>query len=156
MGAQVSTKPKPKPQPQPQPRPRPSPSYSSFYTTSSKCRAKYGYKYPLAFGDEKLNPKGCFTCPDGYTLRHPAVLDPRSEMRCVKVEYKPAISQHTGSQGYKLNCGHYHNKNDRVINDNSDPRSAGVNPWHSVLGNACMVAKNENTDYKVAKYIGKL
>ena len=146
------------------PNPEPSNSVYPMYNertmglhdTTAKCRAKYP-DYPLAFGNEVVNKRGCFSCPDGYVLRSSDLLDHKysggdENIRCIRAEYKPAKARKYKDK-YILSCLDYQTDNDRIFNDNGFVGEKNT-PWETIQPNACGIAKNDTIDYKSATYLG--
>ena len=130
-------------------------STMGLHHTTAKCRAKYP-DYPLAFGNEVVNKRGCFSCPDGYVLLNPYLLDHKysggdENIRCIKAEYKPAKARKYKDK-YTLSCLEYVTDNDNIFNDNGYVNKKNT-PWETIQPNACGIVKN-TTDYKTATFLG--
>ena len=139
---------------------QPLPLYSDkkmgLWETTAKCRLKYP-NHPLAFGNEVINKKGCYTCPKGYLLRHDELLDEKlyedKDIRCVKGEYKPAKGKKIDDNDYRLSCLDYYDDGYSLYDDKSSPEKR-TTPWDTIQPSACGVAKNQQTDFKSAVFLG--
>jgi len=123
-----------------------------LYNTTVKCRSKYP-NHPLAFGNDVINKKGCFSCPSGYILNSDTMLNSKdySEIRCERTEFKPAKVSKTDKR--ILSCLDYNNDTDRVYPAEPYPKK-GLNPWETIQPYACKINKNYRTDYKKAINLG--